>query len=125
MNPGFLSVRLGTTVRDILQTVQSESLTAELLYYVYVLDSQDHLKGVVTLRHLFGSDPITPVEAIMNENLITVTIDASLKRVAQVFFKYKFEAVPVVDEEGHIQGIVTLRDTLEAVFPEVREESKG
>ena len=125
MNPGFLSVRLGTTVRDILQTVHSESLTTELLYYVYVLDSQDHLKGVVTLRHLFAADPMTPVEAVMNENLITVTIDASLKRVAQVFFKYKFEAVPVVDEEGHIQGIVTLRDTLEAVFPEVREESKG
>mgnify|MGYP001290533170 CR=1 FL=1 len=61
----------------------------------------------------------------MHANVISVTIDPGIKRVAQIFFKYNFVAVPVVDDDNRIQGIITLRDTLESVFPEVREESKG
>jgi Mg/Co/Ni transporter MgtE len=54
-----------------------------------------------------------------------VTQETSIKRTARIFFKYDFDAVPVTDEDGHMRGIVTMRDALERVFPEIREESKG
>ena len=61
----------------------------------------------------------------MRENPITVTVDTSIKRVSQIFFKYNFQAVPVVDADNRIVGIISMKDLLESVFPEVREESKG
>ena len=58
----------------------------------------------------------------MVEKIISVEIDTSIKRVAQIFFKYNFDAVPVVDDDERIQGLISLRDALESVFPEMTEE---
>lgn len=125
MNTDFITAKPTHTVREVLRTVRAECEKAELLYYVYIIDDADHLKGIVTLRHLLSAEPDTRISDIMRENVISVTIDTGIKRVSQIFFKYNFEAIPVVDDENRIQGIITLRDTLESVFPEVREESKG
>lgn len=125
MNTDFITARAPQTAGEVLRIVQSEAPKAEVLYYIYILDDVDRLKGIVTLRHLLTADPATPVRDIMHENVISVEIETSLKHVARLFFKYNFEAIPVVDDGNKIQGIVTLRDTLESVFPEVREESKG
>jgi CBS domain-containing protein len=62
---------------------------------------------------------------LMQERPIVVTAATTIKRAARIFFKYDFDAVPVTDEAGRIRGIVRMRDTLESVLPEVREESKG
>jgi magnesium transporter len=55
---------------------------------------------------------------------VSVRIDTNIKRVAQLFFKYNFVAIPVVDDENRLQGIITSRDALESVFPEMKEESE-
>jgi magnesium transporter len=60
---------------------------------------------------------------IMWENLVTATIETNVKRVAKIFFKYNFVALPVVDDDGVMQGIITMRDALETVFPEMKEEA--
>jgi len=125
MNTSFLVARPATTVRDALALVRNEAWKAELIYYLYIVEGEDRLRGVVTLRHMLMADGETPMFDLMRENPLTVTADTRIKKVARIFFKYNFEAVPVVDDEGRIQGIVTMRDTLESVFPEVREESKG
>jgi magnesium transporter len=125
MNTDFITAKSVQTVQDVLSIVQEECKKAELLYYVYILDAEDRLRGIVTLRHLLSSEPLTVMADIMCENIVSVTIDTSIKNAAQLFFKYNFEAIPVLDEDGKIQGIVTFRDTLESVFPEVGEESKG
>jgi magnesium transporter len=125
MNTDFITAKISQSVKDVLEIVRSECDKAELLYYIYVLDKEEHLKGVLTLRQLLSSKHDTIVSDIMIENVISVKIDTSIKRVAQIFFKYNFEAIPVIDDDNKVQGIVTLRDTLESVFPEVKEESKG
>ncbi|MCX6138116.1 MAG: CBS domain-containing protein [Ignavibacteriales bacterium] len=54
---------------------------------------------------------------------MTATIETSIKRVAKIFFKYNFVALPVVDDDGAMQGIITMRDALESVYPEMKEEA--
>jgi magnesium transporter len=125
MNTDFIAVRENQLVKDVMKIVKQESKKAELLYYVYVTDEFEKLKGLVTLRSLLTAKPRTLISDIMRENLITVELDSTIKRVAQLFFKYNFEAIPVVNEEGLLQGFVTMRDALESVFPEIKKESEG
>ena len=125
MNTNFLTARPTQTVRDVLKGVKAATKRAELLYYVYIIDDEEHLKGLVTLRQLLAAKGTLPVSEIMRSNIVSVKIDSSIKRMAQVFFKYKFEAIPVVDEEDKLQGIITMGDALDAVFPEVKEAAEG
>ena len=125
MNTDFIVVKDTQTVKEVMKTVKQESKKAELVYYVYVVDEQEHLKGMVTLRSLLTAKPRTLIADIMRENLISVELEWTVKRVAQLFFKYNFEAIPVVNEEGKIQGIITMRDALKSVFPEIKKEAEG
>jgi magnesium transporter len=125
MNTNFVTAKGTQTVREVMKLVKSETKKAELLYYVYIIDDEERLKGVVTLRQLLATKGTAPVSTIMRENIIAVRLDSSIKRMSQQFFKYKFEAIPVVDENDKLQGIITMGDMMEAVFPEVRQASEG
>ncbi len=125
MNTNFVVVKEHQLVKDVMKEVKKESKKAELVYYVYVTDEADKLKGLVTLRSLLTAKPKTLVSDIMRENVISVELESSIKSAAQLFFKYNFEAIPVVNEEGIIQGIVSMRDVLKSVFPEFKKESEG
>lgn len=125
MNTNFLTAKPAHTVRDVLKMVKAETKRAELLYYVYIVDDEERLQGLVTLRQLLAAKGTLPVTEIMRSNIVSVKIDSSIKRMAQVFFKYKFEAIPVVDEDDKLQGIITMGDALDAVFPEVKEAAEG
>lgn len=125
MNTNFLTAKPTQSVRDVLNMVKAQTKRAELLYYVYIIDDEDHLRGMLTLRQLLAAKGTIPVSDIMRSNIVSVKIDSSIKRMAQVFFKYKFEAIPVVDEEEKLQGIITMADALDAVFPEVKEAAEG
>jgi len=125
MNTSFLTAKPAQSVRDVLKQVKTDTKHAELVYYIYIVDDEDHLQGLVTLRQLLAAKGTVPVSEIMRSNIVSVKIDSSVKRMAQVFFKYKFEAIPVVDEEEKLQGIITMADALDAVFPEVKEAAEG
>jgi len=125
MNTDFIVVKENQLVKDAMKIVKKESKKAELVYYVYVTDESEKLKGLVTLRSLITAKPRALITDIMRENLVTVELESTIKRVAQLFFKYNFEAIPVVNDDGVLQGIVTLRDALESVFPEIKKESEG
>jgi len=124
MNTDFITVTETQTVQEIIELLKAESKKAELIYYIYVVEKNDRLKGVVTIRNLLSSQPTAVIAAIMNENVISVKIDTNIKRVAQIFFKYNFIAIPVVDDDDRIQGIITSRDAFESVFPEMKQESE-
>lgn len=91
---------------------------AESIYYVYVVDEQEHLRGVLSLRDLIVAAPRTPIRQIMIQEPVSVRPDASLEEVAAVLSKYNLLAVPVVDEDFRILGIVTYDDALEHVLPD-------
>jgi magnesium transporter len=125
MNTDFITVDPSHTVRDILEMLHAEAKQVELLYYLYVLDDAERLKGVVSLRRVLAANPDQAVAEIMTSSPITITPDTSIKRLARLFFKYNFDALPVIDDERRLQGVVTLRDALEHTFPEIRQESEG
>lgn len=125
MTTDYVTARPSNTASDLWEILRTESRRTELISYVYIIDEGDHLKGVISLRRLLILEPSTVIGNVMTENVVSVEIDTNIKRVAQTFFKYNFDAVPVVDEERRLQGIVTMRDALEKVFPEMAEESKS
>lgn len=125
MNTDFITAKETQTVKELLDILKAERNKAELIYYIYVVENDDILKGVVTIRELLSSRPETKIADIMNKNIISVEIDTNIKRVAQIFFKYNFIAIPVVDNDRRIQGIITSRDAFESVFPEMKKESES
>lgn len=125
MNTNFITVKKIDRIGDVLAGLKRDVGRPELIYYLYVVDDDDRLSGVASLKYLLSAPPEMPVADVMVENVIAVHIDTNIKQVARLFFKYNFDAIPVVDEENRMRGIVTLRDTLEYVFPEMKVESEG
>ncbi len=95
---------------------------AETVYYAYVVAFGGKLVGVVSLRELILSDPGVAVEDTMEQNVISVRPQADQEEVAQTFQKYSFSALPVVDEQGRMLGLVTVDDVIDVVVEEATED---
>jgi len=95
---------------------------AETVYYAYVVAFGGKLVGVVSLRELILSDPGVAVEDMMEQNVISVRPEADQEEVAQTFQKYSFSALPVVDEQGRMLGLVTVDDVIDVVVEEATED---
>jgi CBS domain-containing protein len=89
--------------------------------YIYVTDEGEKLVGILTLRDLILNPPEVPVKSLMKQEVVKLKVDDSLEQVADAFTKYKFLTIPVVDQEDRLEGIITLRDGVEAMFPEFGE----
>ena len=94
----------------------------ETIYNAYVIDPQRRLMGVVSLRRLILADPDTPLAEIMVPNPITVQVDAGQEEAAKRIARYDFIALPVVDGEGRIVGIVTSDDAMDVAAAEATED---
>jgi magnesium transporter len=95
---------------------------AEMLHYLYVVDRDNLLIGVVPVRALLLAAPEETVEAIMTRRVITVPASADQEVMASVVAKYDFVAVPVVDDDGHLLGVVTVDDILDVLEEEATED---
>ncbi len=93
---------------------------AETIYYVYVVDVEERLVGVLSLRDLVISPPGTMVSDIMVRNVIHVYVDDHANQVAQILRRYNLLAVPVVSADERLVGIITVDDTLERLLPPER-----
>jgi magnesium transporter len=125
MNSEFIAITSDHTVGEILKLIKTKYSKVESIYYIYIVDKEEVLLGVATLRELLTNPAKTPITEVMREIIVKVKIHANLKTVAEIFFKYDFTVVPVVDEQNHMKGIISMKDALEAVFPEIREEAEG
>jgi CBS domain-containing protein len=122
MNTEFISARQLETVAAVLERVKIESKKKESIYYVYVLDENAGLMGVVTLRQLLTNPPDKMIGMIMRKRVTKVRIETHIKDVAEIFQKYDFSIVPVVDKQNKIQGTITIKDAFEAAFrKEIKE----
>ena len=117
MNTEFLAIAEEMTVEDALQQVRLLAPDVETVYYVYVIDNEDRLCGVVSLKELLVSQPRTQITDIMHTNLKTVDVDAEPEDILEIIAKYNLIAVPVLDEEKRLAGIVTVDDILEMFLP--------
>lgn len=118
----FLSVMESMTVGDTLGYLQRESPDTETAYYLYVLDKEEHLKGVVSLRDIVISNFDTSILDIMHEKVISVPVDMDQEEVGHIFEKYGFLIMPVVDDSNKMLGIVTVDDIMEVLRDENTED---
>jgi magnesium transporter len=125
MNTDFVAIRKYRTVKQALNRIKKDYTRTELIYYINVIDNKQRLVGVLTLRDLLLAKTTTPIAEIMQENIVKVDTDTHIKEVAQIFFKYNFYSLPVVDEKNRIAGIISMKDAFEAVFPEIRKAVEG
>jgi len=117
MNTEFLAITGEMTVDDALQQVRLLAPDVETVYYVYVTDAEDRLCGVVSLKELLVSPPQTRIAEVMHTNLKTVDVDAEPEDILEIIAKYNLIAVPVLDGEKKLAGIVTVDDILEMFLP--------
>jgi magnesium transporter len=94
----------------------------ETIYYAYVLDDQQHLLGVVSFRELFGAQPERKVREVMRTDVATVTDQQDQEVVSRVLADHDLVAVPVVDSDGRMKGIVTVDDIVDVVREEATED---
>ena len=125
MNTEFIAVKKDLTAGEVVKKIRDEFSKVESIYYIYILDDDETVIGLTNLREMLMADPATPLSELMQENIVKVDVEENIKNVARVFFKYNFTAVPVVDESNHMLGIISIKDALEAVFPEMKEDVEG
>jgi magnesium transporter len=124
MNTEFISARADETKSRVLNRIKKTAEDVESIYYIYVLNDEGAPVGVLTLKQLLTAPSKKPIGEIMRGNVVKVKVDTHIKAVAHIFYKYNFTVVPVVDEHEKIQGIITMKDALESVFSEIREETE-
>lgn len=118
----FVAIKEAMTIKETLKYLQTAGIEAETAYYLYVLDNNDILKGIVSLRELVISTFETKIEEIMHENVRSLTVDMDQEEVAAIFEKYGFQAMPVVGENGEMLGLITVDDIIEVVREEATED---
>ncbi|HEX9075203.1 MAG TPA: CBS domain-containing protein [Anaerolineae bacterium] len=120
MTTKYVNVPPGVTAAEALQDLKrsASAREAETIYYVYILDPEEHLLGVVSLSDLVLAPPDVSIETIAHHNPVRVLLGASREDVLEAIARYSLLAVPVVDEENHLQGIVTADDALDLILPD-------
>jgi Mg/Co/Ni transporter MgtE len=117
MTPEFVAVHSALTAEQVIEQIRRAGEEAEILYYLYVLDEEERLAGVFSLRELLLAASGTTVREFMDPDVIKVMTSDTLEQVAQAIAHYDLLAVPVVNEENQLQGIVTVDDVIEQMAP--------
>lgn len=117
MTTDFLEISEEQTVEDALELLRANAEEIEAYYYVYVHDEDGKLLGALSLRHLLLTDPALQVGNILSGRLITVSLDAELKEIAEIFLTYNFLFIPVVDDDGVQKGVISFKDSLDDLMP--------
>jgi magnesium transporter len=123
MSPRYAQLHDNMSVAEALAYLHRQAIEhVETLYYVYILDSARRLIGVTSLRELFAAAPELPVKGIMHTDFIKATDDTDQEHLSLLFAEHNLIAVPVVDSEGKMKGIVTIDDIVDVVEEEATED---
>jgi Mg2+ transporter MgtE len=117
MTTEFASVPPDVTAEQAIRMLRETATDAETLFYVYVTDAEQHLKGVFSLKDLIFAEPTERVEDFMEDRVKSVSLTDDQDEVAQVITKYDLLAIPVLDEQNVMHGIVTADDALDKIIP--------
>ena len=121
MNPKVFALSEEMTAGEAITALQN-SRDVEVVFYLYVIDARRHLVGVVSLRRLLLVPPATPLKRIMTTDLISVRVDTDQEEVARQVASYNILAIPVVDEENKLAGIITVDDVIDVIKDEATDD---
>ena len=121
MSPNFYALNENTNISDAITAMQLEG-DVESAFYLYVVDDNMHLKGVVSLRQLLFARPNTPLKNIMTKDVISVKTETDQEDVARNVADYNLVAIPVVDSDKVLVGVVTVDDVIDVIDKEATED---
>lgn len=124
MTTRFARLSAHLTVDEALQELRRQAEELETVYYLYVVDEGDHLRGLVSLRQLVLAQPQTLISQIMERAVVSVQVTEDQEEVAQRLSKFDFLAIPVIDHEHHLVGIITYDDVIDVVREEATEDAQ-
>ena len=122
MTTDFAQIEKGINVKQTLESLRKTAKDLEMIYYIYVADRTDKLLGVVSLKDLIVAQPEREIDEIMHTKLITIPVDMDQEQVAKRIARYDFLALPVIDKEGKIKGIITVDDLIDVIREEDTED---
>ena len=122
MTPDYINLRKNMTRREALDHIRDVGMDSETIYSCYVLDGGRKLIGVCSLRSLVLADENTKVSDIMRDDIIYAHVDDDQEETSELFKKYGFIAIPVVDNEERLVGIITFDDILDVIEDESTED---
>lgn len=122
MTKEFVTLNENYSIYYAIETLRATAPEAETIYYVYVIDEKGKLTGVISLRELIVSKPNVLIRDIMNRKTISVNVQADQEEVAQIVAKYDLLALPVVDVDDRIVGIITVDDVIDVIEEEATED---
>jgi magnesium transporter len=125
MTTEFVALPDHLTADQAIGRLRTEAPDAETVYYVYVTDDAGRLVGVLSLRHLIVAPPDRPISELMARDVITVAPDARRDELAPLMAKYNLLALPAVDAQGKLLGIVTVDDAMDTVLEERKHRVTG
>ena len=121
MNPNVFALTEDLTVGEGISQLQS-SRDVEMVFYLYIVDARRHLVGVTSLRRLLLVSPETPLKRIMTPDVISVRVDTDQEEAARLVASYNLLAIPVVDEENKLVGVITVDDVIDVIKDEATED---
>jgi magnesium transporter len=122
MTPEYISLKETLTVTQALERIRSLANTSEIIYYIYVTDLSRHLTGIVSLRDLVISSPERTLADIMICDVVSVHTDTDQEEVGRMIQRYDLLALPVVDREDRLVGVVTVDDVIDILEQEATED---
>lgn len=121
MTPEVFHLNESFTAEEAIEKIR-EAVDTEMVFYIYVVDERNHLIGVISLRKLIVVAPKTKLRNILSEEVISVHPETDQEEVARVISRYNFLALPVVDNENKLLGIVTVDDIIDVMREEATED---
>ena len=121
MTPNFFALSEETTAAEATARIR-ELADIEMVFYVYVIDAENKLKGVLSLRQLVATKPDTPLKDLMSSHVYTVHTDMPQEEVARAVARYNLLAIPVINSIGQLVGIVTIDDVVDVIREENTED---
>ncbi len=116
MTTEFLTIPEDLTAEQAIDYLRKNAKEAETIYYIYVIDKNNRLKGTVSLKKLIISEKTTLISEIMTRNPVYVFVNDEMEKIAHIVSKYNLLAIPVVDRDRKLKGVITLDDLFEAVI---------
>ena len=122
MTTGYIEINKNMTAKEAIDHMRENALDAETIYYIYVVDNDEKLVGVLSLRELITARDSVIVEDLMSENIISIDVDEDREEAVRLVSKYDLIAIPVIDKEGILKGIITVDDIIDVMEEEGSED---
>ncbi|RKD75645.1 magnesium transporter [Sinobaca qinghaiensis] len=122
MTKEFISLKSSSTVAEVIELLRKEGPEAETIYYLYVVDEDGRLAGVVSIRDLITASSEEQVENIMSTRVVSIHVKTDQEEAAQLIQKYDFLAAPVITDDNTLVGIITVDDALDVLEEEATED---